>query len=260
MNKDNFCKICGSNTKKFDQAVVLKKYSVNYFICEDCGFVSTEHPYWLEEAYSEAIYRTDTGIVRRNIRFSRLTRLILSTYFATNEAYVDYGGGYGLLVRLMRDAGFDFRWYDPHSQNLLSIGFEADLESDQFILATAFEVLEHLQNPIHDIQQIFKSAKNLLFSTILLPHPAPKPCEHWYYALEHGQHISFFTLNTLKAIADKMGLHLVSNGKNIHLLSSEKKISSVLFRVLSHPIVYNLLGQLTWRKSLILSDSDLLKK
>jgi hypothetical protein len=41
---------------------VLRKYDVQYFQCGGCGFLQTETPYWLDEAYSSAIVTADTGI------------------------------------------------------------------------------------------------------------------------------------------------------------------------------------------------------
>ena len=49
------CKVCGSISCKFDNAKVLNKYNVKYFQCSNCGFVQTENPYWLAEAYKEAM-------------------------------------------------------------------------------------------------------------------------------------------------------------------------------------------------------------
>ena len=36
--------------------------------CPKCGYVQTETPYWLEQAYVHAINRSDTGLLRRNAR------------------------------------------------------------------------------------------------------------------------------------------------------------------------------------------------
>jgi hypothetical protein len=44
--------------------------------------------------------------------------------FDANNRFIDYGGGYGLFVRLMRDAGFDYYWFDKFCDNVLSKGFE----------------------------------------------------------------------------------------------------------------------------------------
>ena len=38
----------------FDTAMILKKYKVNYWRCQNCGFIETDTPYWLDESYSDA--------------------------------------------------------------------------------------------------------------------------------------------------------------------------------------------------------------
>ena len=57
------CKICGSEASSFDSARILRKYDVDYFECPYCGFIQTEEPYWLTEAYSSAITSSDIGLV-----------------------------------------------------------------------------------------------------------------------------------------------------------------------------------------------------
>src|ERR1039458_28938 len=49
------CKICSAPVDNWAHAEVLHKYQVSYFMCSVCGFVNTERPYWLNEAYSEPI-------------------------------------------------------------------------------------------------------------------------------------------------------------------------------------------------------------
>ena len=51
------------------------------------------------------------------------------------------------------------------------------------------------------------------------PEPAPALDRWWYYGPEHGQHISFYRMKTLRYIAAKRGLYLCSNGRNLHLLT-----------------------------------------
>ncbi len=61
------CQICHSLSRPLFSAPVLGKYRVSYFRCEHCGFLQTESPYWLPEAYQEPITRQDTGYVHRNL-------------------------------------------------------------------------------------------------------------------------------------------------------------------------------------------------
>ncbi|MFM9267672.1 glycosyltransferase [Tychonema sp. BBK16] len=228
------CNICDSPTNSFGAARVLKKYNVEYFQCSNCGFVQTEEPYWLEEAYSEAIASSDVGMLSRSTMFSNATNNIIFNLFNHNAKFLDYGGGYGVFVRMMRDFGFDFYWYDKYCKNIFSQGFEADENSSySYELVTAFEVFEHFVKPLEDIQKIFKFSRNILFSTKLLPANNPKPSEWWYYAIDEGQHISIYTSKTLSIIAEKFNLNFYSNGDSLHLFA-EKEIPHQLFKSLSY--------------------------
>lgn len=227
------CKICEAESSDFATDKILKKYDVNYFQCLNCGFVQTEEPYWLEEAYSEAIASSDVGLVFRNIKLSEVSRNLILHLFESEGKFLDYGGGYGLFVRLMRDSGFDFYWYDKFCQNIYSKNFEAleNPENPAYEVVTAFEVFEHFVNPIAEIEEILKYSKNILFSTELLPESNPKPSQWWYYALEEGQHISLYTKKALSILAKKFDLNLYSNNSSLHLLT-QKKLPPALFESL----------------------------
>jgi hypothetical protein len=43
-----------------------------------------------------------------------------------------------------------------------------------------------------------------MFSTLLVPEPAPKLEDWWYYGLEHGQHIAFYTRKSLAVLANSL--------------------------------------------------------
>jgi hypothetical protein len=226
------CHICQHAAEPFGRAEILGRHDVQYFRCSVCGFVQTERPYWIEEAYRSAITDTDLGVISRATTFSRFTRNLLLACFDSNAKFVDYGGGPGVFVRMMRDLGFDFYLYDKYSENLYARGFATDLESgERFELATAFEVFEHLVDPLAEIERLLGASRNILFSTLLLPAHSPPPGKWWYYGVEHGQHVSIYTFGALAAIARRFGLYLHTNGSALHLLT-EKKIAPLIFRTM----------------------------
>ena len=66
-------------------------------------------------------------------------------FYKKNEKFLDYGGGSGLFVRLMREKGFNFYYYYKYSLNIFAKGFEVDLKNNfSFEVITVFEVFEHL--------------------------------------------------------------------------------------------------------------------
>jgi hypothetical protein len=253
MSELQICKICSGSIELISQAVILDKYTVAYFSCLECGLIQTESPYWLPEAYSAAITSSDIGMVSRNIALAKITKPIISVFFGSSGKFLDYGGGYGLYVRMMRDYGFDFFWYDKYCQNTFAVGFEAKVE-DRFELLTAFEIFEHLADPVAELESLLVRSRNVLFSTELVPDGNPKPGEWWYYGLEHGQHISFYRKKTLIALANKFKLNCYSDGNSLHLFT-EKTISERLFRLICHNFVARKAIDFTHRtKSLIEED------
>ena len=227
------CKVCGSSSLFFAKTQILQKYDVNYYQCSNCGFVQTESPYWLDEAYSEAIATSDVGLVYRNNMMADITAKLLFNYFDHDAKFLDYGGGYGLFVRLMRDKGFDFYWKDKFCKNIFAKGFELE-ESDKpnLLLITAFELFEHFIMPIEEIDEVVSLASNILFSTELLPDDSPKPDKWWYYATHEGQHISIYTKESLNILAAKYNLKLYTNNKNLHLLSDDKTLPENIFELI----------------------------
>jgi 2-polyprenyl-3-methyl-5-hydroxy-6-metoxy-1,4-benzoquinol methylase len=149
------CRVCNSESNEVFSAKVLNKYNVKYYHCPSCGFLQTEEPYWLNEAYKSAIGIADTGIQKRNQLFAKRSSAIITSLFDTNKKFLDYAGGYGIFVRMMRDKGFDFYWDDPYADNLFAKGFEHN-EQNKYELITAFECFEHFTDPINQIQKMLE--------------------------------------------------------------------------------------------------------
>jgi hypothetical protein len=245
------CTICGSNlTEPVFTSKILAKYDAGYFYCRECGLLQTESPFWLKEAYESALTLNDTGIISRNASLTAKTAPILYFLFGKNRAYLDWGAGYGLFVRMMRDIGFDFRWHDQYAQNLFARGFEYHLEKVELI--TCFEVFEHLPYPLVQIDEMLKITDTILFSTELYSEKnIPAKQRDWhYFAPEHGQHISFFSIRTLQYIASKKNLNFVSNNRNLHLFSRKPLKHKAILRFLlsAHRLILIPINEYVCRK------------
>ena len=256
------CIICETATQEVFRAKILGKYEAPYFECPSCGFLRVPDPFWLAESYASAITALDIGLIKRNLELREVVTAIIRTYFDTSGKFVDYGGGYGMLVRLLRDRGLDFYRQDIYAENLFARNFDlADTNCAKFEVLTAFEVFEHLENPVAEVKKMLELSDNILFSTELQPRPHPTPDTWWYILPEIGQHISFFSRHSLEALAQRMGLHLSSNGKNLHILSRRKISAPLLFRVLSYHQIAGLFNAvLPGRKSLLPQDFKMLKR
>lgn len=223
------CKICSQPTEILWTKKVLNRHAVTYHHCGHCGFVGTEEPYWLDEAYTDAIADMDTGILERNLKQRAVVPLLIRLYFNRKARFVDFGGGYGLFVRFMRDKGLDFFWTDRYASNLFARKFVAekpDSPQSRYELLTAFEVMEHLPDPIQAVEDMLEWSDSVLFTTLLLPKAPVEEIrtkgDWWYWTFETGQHVSIFSEESLAFLAKKKGLHFHTNGKNLHLFTRKK--------------------------------------
>ena len=158
--------------------------------------------------------------------------ILLTIFFNGNKNFVDYAGGNGILVRLLRDIGFNYFWEDKYATNLFSAGFEWDNNLMPEIEAvTVIECFEHFVDPIEEIEKILSISKNIIFTTELLPTLIPNPNDWWYYTLERGGHISFFSEKTFQYIANKYKLHYFNLG-SIHLLTERNNITNFKLKIL----------------------------
>ncbi len=236
---DSKCKICNQNATFLFETHILKKYLVKYFKCQNCDFIQTEEPYWLNEAYNSPIALIDVGLLHRNFVLSEKSSAIFDK-FNENGKYLDYGGGYGVYVRLMRDKGYDFYLSDKYCKNLFAKFFElsdAGIENG-FTCLTAFEVFEHLPSPIEEIEIMFKFSDILLFSTELQPEGKIASVDDWWYFVpEAGQHVALFSLNSLEQLRLHFNCYLYTNKTNLHILSKmplvEGPFESVIKRSLT---------------------------
>lgn len=218
------CRLCAAPIDRSFTTANLIGRNISYFDCPICNYVQTEDPTWLDEAYASPINVSDTGILARNYANVGLVLATLSILNKPNGRIVDCAGGYGILVRLLRDRGVDAFWSDPYCQNLLAVGFEytnVKYTNERPELVTAFEAFEHFANPMLEVEKLFTLAPNLLISTELIATPAPALDEWWYYGLDHGQHIGFFRLQTLQFIAKKFRKYLVTDGVGCHLFTDD---------------------------------------
>jgi|LakMenEpi03Aug12_release.lakeMendotaPanAssembly.Ray.scaffolds.fasta_scaffold252236_1 hypothetical protein len=225
-------------------------------------FIYVDDPYWLDEAFTDAISTMDTGILDRNLRYVARISLLLETSRHPFHSGVDLGGGYGLFVRGMRDKGFDFYWSDKYAENLAARGFEAK-EGSSYDVAVAIEVLEHIPNPAVFISDCKKKYdfKTLFFSAECFDPAKVPEKDWWYWTFESGQHISFFSELTLNQIAAMNDMRLFDFGYGLYAMSSHDLSFDAGFRGrLRRKFINSCRFGSHSRKSFMVSDMHLMRQ
>lgn len=249
------CPVCERVSAHFGTGLVLGTYEAEYRRCLRCGAVFAADPHWLAESYEESIAESDIGLVARNLRTSRVTIRVLRVLFRHARSFLDFGAGNGMFVRMMRDAGYAFRYYDPYGPNIFAKGLESRLDDEShFDVGTAFEVLEHLCRPVDELGPLVGSCDAIMATTLVLPEPPPRLDAWWYYALESGQHVILYTERSLDELASRLGL-VRSSAADFHVFS-RKRIPTLVLRPLVDGRMSFAITRLCRRESLLGSDYE----
>ena len=134
---------------------------------------------------------------------------------------MDYGGGNGILSKILREYNWMSTSYDPF--------VDKDVQTEdlgKFNLITVYEVFEH----VSDINNLMKIITSLLtddgivmFSTLVSDGNIIKNQRlTWWYASPRNGHISLFTMRSLHNIAIKFHLRMGSLNAGLHILLPQK--------------------------------------
>lgn len=215
------CDLCGGDCAPRGAYTVLGRHKASPWQCTACSYAFIPEAHWLKEAYSAPMTVADLGPVNRCFGNARRTKSLLEFLRCAGGPHLDFGGGYGLFVRRMRDLGYRFYRFDTHCPNLFAQGFDAGFPNGRsYDMITAFEVLEHLVRPATALHDILTRCEVFVFSTLLLPDPFPEFDRWWYFGPEHGQHVSFYGARTLELLARKYGKNFYTNGGDFHVITS----------------------------------------
>jgi SAM-dependent methyltransferase len=215
----DFNKSCEEVKGNFLKLVGIPVYYVH---CGDCSFCfAPEFADWTLTEFEKKIYNNDYYTVDHDyidVRPRANAATIMSMFGKSNYPirHLDYGGGSGVLVRILKESSFDSISYDPFVDRQVEIN-----QLGKFDLITAFEVFEH----VPDVKQLMTDLNSLLspdgivlFST-LLSDGNIKPNQRllWWYASPRNGHISLFSKKSLTLLADDFSFKFGSFSVGFHV-------------------------------------------
>jgi len=202
---DGRCRLCGGAAPAVFARRVLGRLDVTYYRCAACASLQTQAPTWLAEAYGPGNLATiDAGAAQRSL-FNAAAAYLVARLFGLRDI-VDFGGGDGLLCRLLRDQGLDAYVRDQYAAATYAQGY-TEAPFAQADLVTAFEVVEHFAQPDEDLQRIFGARPRFaLLTTELYAGQGP---DWWYLAPASGQHVFFYSRQAMLRVGERFGYRVV---------------------------------------------------
>lgn len=219
------CRLCGGETREVFSLSIFGQVPCAYLLCRECESLQTEWPTWTDHAYQSSLTHLDTGAANRCL-LNRSHVYFLSRILGVRSV-LDFGGGDGLLTRLLRDVELDCRVLDKFAAPTYAAPFKHQPE-DRYDLVCAFEVIEHLVEPGNELTALFGPARqHLLISTALYKG---QDKNWWYLAPMTGQHIFFYSKKAIELIGQRF--HYTPTFFGDYVLFSRRKL-----RVLEHLVL-----------------------
>ena len=234
------CPICGSSASA--SGSLFSRFSARDFSfakCGDCGYgwvVDPREDY--DNLYDEAYYEgcgADPGVNYqgqflgkpdsllaeiKDVEFDALLSTLKSVQQARHHGatadmkILDFGGGVGGFVRYLTDHGLDAELHDEGygvefaASHRVRVRRSLDDVSEHYDVVFAVEVLEHIKDPhaaLDTIHRVLKTDGLLLFTTGNLARHRGDVAT-WFYARHPEVHISFFTPESFRLLAEQHGL------------------------------------------------------
>lgn len=204
------CRLCGGEAPRAFGLTYLRHVPVDLHLCSSCGSLQTQYPHWLDEAYADQRPVRDVGMAARTEAMRALTLLTIRALGLKRPTLFDWGGGNGLLVRMLRDAGVDAYRSDKYVANYYAVGFDV-AEGAKADMMTAFEVFEHSDDPrtLMDEMTAHRPDYILLSTDLYRGQGADWP----YIHRDSGKHVFFYSEQGMAMLAARFGYHCIAAAK-----------------------------------------------
>jgi hypothetical protein len=227
MTKHESCPICKSQVVDFATFTVRGKVSAEYKRCKTCNFIHAENPNWLEGSFTDALNSLDIGSVDRCNIVADFVEVLANSLKIDNPKVLDWGGGYGLLTRILRDRGVRCSHYDPYTEPLFAENIDLQ-PGPKFDLIVLSEVMLHITDPVSTLTELLKLSDNIMFTAVISP-PDVSP-EWWYFMPDTGQHVAIFSQQTIPELGAALKVNTLSDNQFFHLVAKDQP--GVLTRLL----------------------------
>lgn len=232
------CKCCGAEARLYGVVdfskncelvrnpgvLGLSGVPVYYHRCGRCGFLFTAaFDHFSDADFARHIYNDEYLLVDPDFPLLRPqgnAAMVAELFGRTKELRVlDYGGGNGLLAKLLREKGFRrVDSYDPF------VPEHAGRPTGRYDLILAFEVVEHAPDPaatFSDISSLLETNGMVIFSTLLQPDDLESYGVGWWYAAPRNGHVSLHSTASIARLTEPLGFNYGAFHQGLHVLFRE---------------------------------------
>ena len=236
LQKEIACNVCGGENRRPH----LVGSGLNLVQCLDCGFIYVypqPEPTELKALYGETYFRNHQSSVvgysdyisdEVNIRRTARRRIKALSRYISSGKLLDVGCAMGFFIDEAKALGWrvsgidvsDFGVSYARSHFGLDV-FHGELtelavSEAQIDLITMWDVIEHVSDPTAYIRQAAKLLRRGGYLSLSTPDVESLPARlygnRWVGYKLSTEHVSYFSLRTLKMLLEKEGFELVSYG------------------------------------------------
>ena len=210
------CPLCNTNQK----LAFLSDAEREYYRCSCCDLIFVPREYHLSEIDQRARYdshNNDPGDLRYRNFFKQLLVPLLAI-LPSNSYGLDFGSGPGPTLSLMLEEwGHNVDLYDKfYAQN------DAVFQN-RYDFITTTEVVEHLPNPLKDLEALVKILQKGGILAIMTEIVSPQlDFTNWYYKNDPS-HVCFYSEKTFFYLANLLGLEIVTLSERVIILRKSIK-------------------------------------
>ena len=215
-NYSTACPLCNTNQK----LAFLPDKEREYYRCSCCDLIFVSRECHLSEYEEKARYdshNNDPDDPRYRNFFKQLLTPLLAI-LSSNSHGLDFGSGPGPALSLMlEECGHKVDLYDKfYAQN------DAVFQN-RYDFITATEVVEHLPNPLKDLEALVKILQKGGILAIMTEIVSPQlDFMNWYYKNDPS-HVCFYSEKTFIYLSNLLGLEIVTLSERVIILRKSLK-------------------------------------
>ena len=235
------CIVCyKTNISKMPLVNEISKYTKNsypLFKCNCCGMIRP-NPLPYKEENKKDIYDSPDNIKFYDQKTKKIDResYEYNYYFKHFEPYLeiirkykisgkalDIGCGAGHLLKLLSNKGLEAEGIDVSPVLIKALkldGFKVNcyeigdkkLEKSKYDLITLNQVLEHIVDPeefVKELNKLLKKKGHIIIAVPYIYGLVPQILRSKWYGLGYGQHLNFFSQESLKILFERNGFEII---------------------------------------------------